>query len=160
MGVKEFPKVVSVANPLVPRRYTLTELSICGTPANNTTCVDFFSLDQVCLSKLVIKNTNVTLIDNPILSKELQHIEVTGCKYINRQFYELFHTDRGCPTNTLKFVKVDDPVFLTRVLCNTAKIETLVFSGDMSLMLLDNLKAFSDRIVTLVAQDMSIFNFE
>ena len=87
-GVKQFPRIVSNFSPLIPRRYTLTELTIEGTPDNNATQVDFYSLEKVELTKLVLRNTNIVLIDNPIVSKNMKHIEVIGCQYINRKQFE------------------------------------------------------------------------
>ena len=103
----------------------------------------------------------MSLVHNPLESKDLRHIEATGCKYINRKQFDHYDiSDRGSPTNPLTLAKVDDPIFLSRILLNTTKIETLIYSGDISFTLLGNLNSFSDRIETLVAQDMSIFHFE
>ena len=91
----------------------------------------------------------------------MRHIEVTGCQYINRKQFEYQDLkERGCPVGQLDFAKVDDPVFLGRILRNSTKVRTLVYSGDISKLLLDTLHAFCDRIRTLVALDMSVFSFE
>ena len=77
----------------------------------------------------------------------MNHIEVTGSQYINRKQFEYQDlNERGLPMVHLEFAKVDDPVFLGRILRNATKVDTLVNQGEISKTLLETFHAFCDRI--------------